>query len=210
MALPLTILQSEAATVYTTVDQTFNNDATVGSGHANNTFSVVSRTGIGTDTYTINYSYTVDLTLHGGAGTETGYFSVIFNTNDGIFPNQSTIGVDGASDLSNNLESGESFTATIDFTPNSRFTDVQFGAVQAYGTGDVRLNGNDYTNNNPSVSVVSSSFTIENIDPGTDTFGVGYINYRISVSDVAAVPEPTSTSLLGLGGLAMLLRRRKS
>lgn len=31
----------------------------------------------------------------------------------------------------------------------------------------------------------------------------------MSVSDVASVPEPSSTALLGLGGLALILRRRK-
>jgi hypothetical protein len=29
------------------------------------------------------------------------------------------------------------------------------------------------------------------------------------VSDFLAVPEPTTTALLGLGGLALILRRRK-
>ena len=32
----------------------------------------------------------------------------------------------------------------------------------------------------------------------------------MSTFDIQAIPEPTSTALLGLGGLALILRRRRS
>lgn len=44
---------------------------------------------------------------------------------------------------------------------------------------------------------------------GTPTVGDKWGLTEISIDGVAAVPEPSSTALLGLGGLALLLRRRK-
>ncbi|BDS06976.1 hypothetical protein NT6N_20160 [Oceaniferula spumae] len=45
---------------------------------------------------------------------------------------------------------------------------------------------------------------------GGDTDGQGAGNYfTLAEVEMAAVPEPSSTALLGLGGLALILRRRK-
>jgi len=57
--------------------------------------------------------------------------------------------------------------------------------------------------------VTSATFTFANFDT-TDFEGKTNRWDNISiVGDVVAVPEPSSTALLGLGGLALILRRRK-
>lgn len=43
----------------------------------------------------------------------------------------------------------------------------------------------------------------------TATSGTGTVFREIDIIGVASVPEPSSTALLGLGGLALILRRRR-
>ena len=47
------------------------------------------------------------------------------------------------------------------------------------------------------------------IGPDAGTFGQGRFASEIDNISVDVVPEPTTTALLGLGGLALILRRRK-
>ena len=57
----------------------------------------------------------------------------------------------------------------------------------------------------------SVTFTLSNAAGGnnnTDTWGTWIDNVTLTGA-VVAVPEPTTTALLGLGGLALILRRRK-
>jgi hypothetical protein len=53
----------------------------------------------------------------------------------------------------------------------------------------------------------SATFTWTTSTEGTTRIRVD--NFAISGSVVAAIPEPSSAALLGLGGLALILRRRK-
>jgi hypothetical protein len=55
------------------------------------------------------------------------------------------------------------------------------------------------------------TIALTNFNQGTD-LTAGNISVRIGavgVTQITAIPEPTTTALLGLGGLALILRRRK-
>jgi hypothetical protein len=188
------------------VDQTFNN-TTTNTGAP--TFAVVSTSGIGTPTYAINYRYTTDLSAYGYSPTSSFDFTMTVTTTDGNINNAGTLGATNGA--SGSIDPGESLTYTLSYTPTGPFTGVTIGNVQSYGSGDMRVtstSGYDVTNtaNNPGFFLDANDFTIENVDPGTATGSPGYINFRIA----AAVPEPSSTALLGLGLSSLLLRRKRS
>jgi hypothetical protein len=187
-------------------DQTFNNTTTTTGAP---TFTVVSTSGIGTPTYTINYRYTTDLSAYGYSPTSSFDFAMTVTTTDGNISDAGTLGATNGATVS--IDPGESLTYTLSYTPTGPFTGVTIGNVQSYGPGDMRVtstSGYDVTNtaNNPGFFLDANDFTIENVDPGTDTGSPGFINFRIA----AAVPEPSSTALLGLGLSSLLLRRRRS
>lgn len=69
------------------------------------------------------------------------------------------------------------------------------------GIFDLALAAGDYT-------IAVSSFDSTFADGFSVTPGTGIGDYSLNVS--FAVPEPTSFALLGLGGLAMVIRRRRS
>lgn len=58
------------------------------------------------------------------------------------------------------------------------------------------------------ISVSGNTLKLEHVlDPDTQGFRMEEWSFQLSVS---AVPEPSSTALLGLGGLAFMLRRKRS
>ena len=69
------------------------------------------------------------------------------------------------------------------------------------GIFDLALTAGDYT-------IAVSSFDSTFADGPTVTAGTGIGDYSLNVS--FSVPEPTSFALLGLGGLAMVIRRRRN
>ncbi len=78
-----------------------------------------------------------------------------------------------------------------------------------------------YSNSNPTVTLIGGSF--DNNTSDTITFSSGNAltanesftinrvdgNFSLEGFNVTVVPEPSSTVLLGIGGLALILRRRK-
>ena len=75
-------------------------------------------------------------------------------------------------------------------TTNGAFNQLEGNANVAGGNALARLQLNTTTTNTPATS------------------GTGSRDFRFSVAGTA-VPEPSSAALLGLGGLALILRRRK-
>lgn len=137
----------------------------------------------------------------------------------------------GATTLNNSSAlniSGATFSAT-DLTLNSYGAG---GFVNLFDGGQLNISGS-FTNNANFINFDSASTTgsvfIDNVDVATvqamvtaGDFGIAgaaettlsSFSYTINGSGVdivssAAVPEPSSTALLGLGGLALILRRRK-
>ena len=204
-ATSLSLANAATMVTYVATDNQFFNTATVGAGGAGNTFVVDSTSGVGTASYTINYTFTGDLTSVGGTAAESISFSVTYSTPDGVIPSGSTIGVDGPSDSSNNVETGESIVASISFSPTGLYTNIEFGAIQSYGTADMEVGGVTKAGPNPVFGINATSFTITNVDPDTATdFGnIGFTQIRIT-----AVPEPSSALLLGIASVGFLRRRR--
>ena len=99
--------------------------------------------------------------------------------------------------------------ATLPFNPAEQVfnnaTTANMGATQSYGTGDMQVGATTVTDPNPVFQINDTSFTLTNVDAGTESGGIGFMTFNIT----ATVPEPSSAALLGLGGLALLLRRRK-
>lgn len=80
------------------------------------------------------------------------------------------------------LENGNTGTGPGTFTAGSNY--VLFQSIVADGSGNI--------------SIVANALD-----------GAGATRLHVNGLQIAAVPEPSSTALLGLGGLALLLRRRK-
>jgi hypothetical protein len=77
----------------------------------------------------------------------------------------------------------------------------------AWGAGNYNLDGG-LTGTLPYVGDGTGVVRLR-IGPDGGTFNQGRFAGEIDNISVDAVPEPTTTALLGLGGLALILRRRK-
>jgi hypothetical protein len=98
---------------------------------------------------------------------------------------------------------------TFDFLDVGSFTDGGNDAVSL-----------SYSNSNPTVSLASGEFdnntsdtidfTSDNALAANESFTISRDSGSFSIEgfNVTVVPEPSSTILLGLGGLALILRRR--
>ncbi|BDS05830.1 hypothetical protein NT6N_08700 [Oceaniferula spumae] len=86
-----------------------------------------------------------------------------------------------------------------------------FAASSADSTG---TGSPGWTRNNNSGSGKREIYSINGLTSGTSTFGANtpasnFAIAGVAVTSITAVPEPSSTALLGLGGLSLVLRRRK-
>ncbi|MCP5536026.1 MAG: PEP-CTERM sorting domain-containing protein [Akkermansiaceae bacterium] len=79
----------------------------------------------------------------------------------------------------------------------------------SYSNGNATINlvGGDFDNNTSDTIAFSSGNTLA----ANESFTISRTDGSFSIEgfNVTAVPEPTSSALFGLGGLALLLRRRK-
>ncbi len=161
--------------------------------------------GDGNNDVTLNVNYTVTM----GADTEVA--GTRWNVAD---------------DLSFSFDSvSVASVLNSDFTINSvEFDDyTRFylwgnnGADSLWNTDTISLNGTDYT----AFSKQHNLFSVSDLSiSGTDTLDFSYVSgdqtyvelysIRSGLSvDFTQVPEPSSTALLGLGGLALLARRKR-
>jgi hypothetical protein len=91
------------------------------------------------------------------------------------------------------------YTVAFNWTPTSGLT------------GDVSVTLNDFSSDIVSLSATGYTYTYTSANA---ELGIGSVNDTIrfdnvSVTGTVAVPEPSSTALLGLGGLPLILRRSK-
>ena len=99
----------------------------------------------------------------------------------------------------------ESDAATI--TIGNRSAITVFNTVES---DEFTFNGADIFTPNTPIEIVSGD-TISFSNPGTNAFRINYSVESITLSTgVAAVPEPSSLTLLSLGGMWMMVRRKRS
>ena len=105
---------------------------------------------------------------------------------------------------------------------NSNNGDILSFGGDSFGVfagGDLILDGGVYTGSATTVSISNTFMTVLGVNIN-DLFGSALDNGPLVVWEsvvtgdsiqigLAAVPEPSSTALLGLGGLALMLRRRR-
>ena len=170
-----------------------------------------------TDSGTTNSgSYVASLTDHVGRGGGNGHRIVYFTFDLSTMPStDELIGLDVSFSDDNATEGDETLTidylgsfsvGTVDQTNIATFeagsaTTVYSGAP-GYGAESVSLSGLDTTNQYGVFRISNDSFTIG------ERFSVDSITLETGVPVV--VPEPSSAALLGLGGLALLSRRKRS
>lgn len=203
-----------AAVTITVSNFTPNGSASGGGGSGNGAFGTTlgdeaTDRGMPVTTYTIT---NVDLTSEGGTATESFSFTVSYSQTGGTgvqfngFGNVSVTGGDN-----NQVGTDETLTATIALTSSSfaglsltGFTQVRGGGVAGADTGTFTHAGG--TEN---ISAGSSEATVTGT---TVTLAVtnGAINFEGFRAEFVAVPEPSAVSLLGLGALALLRRRRQA
>lgn len=124
---------------------------------------------------------------------------------DSFHPNAvSTHATDGAGGVLN-LSSGDAVDGSLTYTnATDNFTDAAGGGTFASGSGFVGISFNDGR---------FGWIQVNNVDFGGGTFNV--VDWAVAdlgdsiTAGQTAVPEPGSLALLGLGGIALLRRRRR-
>jgi hypothetical protein len=121
----------------------------------------------------------------------------------------------------NGLDEGDIVTVTISGIDNAN---VKFDGFVYAGTGGtagsegITINALDYTRNGVGIQNGASLATADSgtvspfpvdADGTIEITAIGSINLQTLEFQFSQVPEPSSTALLGLGGLALILRRRK-
>ena len=207
----LAIPASQAATTFSFDD--IRESGTNGSVSAGS-FSFDSIAGLGTPTATLTYTLSADFDTDGINDTLT--FDLIVTTPDGNIGNNGNgfVGVGGprfgdgetltysanVSSASFLASSGAEFEASF-----VGFTGIDFGQVDA--SSALAINGTSFSSE-PSGLTPAQVFDITaEFGPGQaiDPF-INGVDFDIAVE---AVPEPSSTALLGLGALGFLARRRR-
>ena len=155
---------------------------------------------------TINLSD--DLVLGNGTSTTSGELTIVGDSATINVGDNMTIAVNGTAELT--FELGATGVSTIDVT---NIFDINSGA-------DLFIDGLNYTGGyNTVIDLVTfgslgdstwDSITIDNfLKPGGGEWTTS-INFDGDSMYLSVVPEPSSTALLGLGGLALMLRRKRS
>ncbi|QTN33924.1 PEP-CTERM sorting domain-containing protein [Akkermansiaceae bacterium] len=177
--------------------------------------TISSNNGLPTTTYTVQG---VDLTSVGGGSNATFTFTVTYtSTTNGSTPSTvnftntfGNVAVGG-----DNFVSGtETLTATIALTSSSftglsltGFTNTRIGNLTTTGESGTLTHGGGTTpfaNGSPNVIIypISGNFVTYAVDGATT------VNFEGFTAQFDAVPEPASASLVALGAVALLRRRR--
>jgi len=135
---------------------------------------------------------TADLSA-GTNGGDATYDSILSQAEFGGGSGLSTINVGGS------LTSGLQYELQVWFVDDRAASDAR---VMQFGDG----NGNTVDLND---QFAIGTFTANGTTQALTLAPQGFGQAHISAYQLRAVPEPSSTALLGLGGLALLLRRRK-
>lgn len=164
-------------------------------------------------TYTVSG---VDLTSLGGTVSESFSYTVGYSgTTNGVTPGAPAFsGFGNVGVVDANVSGTETLTATVALTSTSfpdlsltGFTLARAGGVGAGETGTFSWTGGSFNvsnGNTITTSVTGNSFTLT---AGANPSAINLEGFNVAFS---AVPEPASASLLALGALALLRRRRSA
>lgn len=160
------------------------------------------------------------LDLNEDSINDTFSFTLVADGSAAIGVNASGYGVNGGG--SNGLDTGETITFSVtgfNFTSGNVLTDAPaitfngftnsdtafLGAGESALFGAVNVLGAEPS---PSIPLLNlESFTVA---PGAaSTLRVADLDFSFDFSTVGAVPEPSSAALIGLGGITLILRRRR-
>ena len=162
------------------------------------------------------------------ATTILGDSTAVFNATGGGSGVNSGGGGASIGDTAGQIDSGEVLTFTLNFAPDVTVSlvEIDFGGIgNNTDTGTVSIAGGSSINFYDGVDTTGQPYTFTGFDilafttPISLSSGDTLVFTNVSVDesfeidsldlDVVVVPEPSSTALLGLGGLALLMRRRK-
>lgn len=151
-----------------------------------------------------------------GTGSAGVSFDLTITASNTLHNQSGGLGVDGGSavaGIDNNNTAGPQEWITLGI---SNFSGLAAGETLVITQVELSFGGNGgetYTINGGSdIAFVTEPESIDIPDGATVTIGAGSAGdtkFAISSFTVEAVPEPSSTALIGLGGLALILRRRK-
>ena len=177
-------------------------------GSSTHLINSVSSTAIWADRVTLSFDYSV------GAGSTLYFYSTLFTgeADNSLAARMKTDGNYWANDfntvwgtnkfgflgpeynLSGGGLSGNTVDAVTSFGGITSGTFSQTYDISGFGGGDFSIED---------VSNVLAVFTVDAAAAGVGAISIDNFN-------MTAVPEPSSTALLGLGGLALMLRRKRS
>ena len=144
--------------------------------------------------YSTLFTGEADSSMDARANTDGTYRANDFNTQWGSSPNF-RVGFAGPEyNLSGGALSGATSAAVTSFVGGTSGTFSQTYDISGFGGGDFSI---------ADVSNVLAVFTVNAGAVGDGAISIDNFN-------MTAVPEPSSTALLGLGGLALMLRRRRA
>lgn len=145
-----------------------------------------------------NYNVAFDVTGF-TANADASRFGVYEGNNDGTLQLEIN--------MVNEPVIGEDTPFEVDSTGTVSFDEVGSGAVITTGVTSINY---DFTLTDAGSAGDFLVLGWSSTNPAAGTSGSDAFNVdNIIVTDVTAVPEPSSAALLGLGGLALILRRRK-
>ena len=199
----LSITSAQAATMFHGIGTSFTASSnTFGAGNPTD-WSVTTVTGVTNgDGVTFDYS----ITLAGNAAPRSGNTSELIQTDN------------------SNFENGDAFSVTIAVTGElggtvvfNGFTFLRANQTSAGGIEGFAIEGTDYvrnagtgqteiTVNGTNVGPLGTAGTLSATAVTPGNVRLGALEWQFTTT---AVPEPSSTIFLGLGGLALVLRRRK-
>ena len=203
--------------------------AMTGAAQAAVTAGIITPTGVTGDS-NLSTGFHVNFTIDGSGLSDSG--------NSGDILNETHINGNSGSNLTWLSANGDRPTITIDFDLGGTF-DVDSvhlwnwtytGATDTRGVTSMDIsfssNGTDFVNTLQDVAFTPYAAASTSATSETQTFaavngvthirltdinnaGDTYIGFSEIRFGAAAVPEPTTTALLGLGGIALILRRRR-
>lgn len=191
-----------------------NGTAAGGTGSGSGTLSInptgtiASDNGLPATTYSVT---NVDLTAVGGTATESFTFTVTYSQTGGTavaYSGFGNVGVSGNADI--NINGAEVLTTSVSLDSSSFAGLSLIGFTQARAGGFASGETGTFAHGGGSVDVGFGD-TIKTISGTTFDFSVASgSNLSLEGYTVGfeAVPEPASASLLALGSLALLRRRR--